>query len=63
VVAVCCLSFCVPEMILFVILFLVAIVEGDYQLIHGIERNGLVLFLVRYQILEVIWQPLIETIA
>ena len=61
--AVCCLSFHVPEMILFAILFLVAIVEGDYQLIHGIERNRLVLFLIRYQILEVIWQPLIETMA
>jgi len=43
--------------------FPVAIVEGDCQLVHSMERNGLALFPVRYQILEAIWQPLIEIMA
>jgi len=63
VVAVCCFLFRVLEMILFSVLFPVAIVKNDCQLVHSIKRGGFALFLVCYQILEAIWQPLIETIA
>ena len=41
------------------ILFPVAIVEGDCQLVYGMEGSGFALFPVCYQILEAIWQPLI----
>jgi len=49
--------------ILFTILFPVAIVKDDCQLVHGMEGNGFALFPVCYQILEVIWQTLIEAMA
>jgi len=55
VVTVCCLLLHIAETISFAISFLVAIVEGDCQLIHGMERGGFSLFPVRYQVLEVIW--------
>jgi len=45
------------------VLFPVAIVEDDCQLVHGMERNGFALFPVCYQILEVIWQSLMKTMA
>jgi len=61
--AICCLSFRVPEMISFVISFPVMIDKDDCQLVHGMKRNGLALFLVHCQILKVIWQPLIEMMA
>jgi len=61
--AVCCVLFHIPETILFVVSFPVAIVEGDCQLIHGLEEVGFALFLVCYRILEAIWQPLVETMA
>jgi len=63
VVAVCCLLLHITEMILFVILFLVAIVEDNCQLVHNMEGSVFSLFLVCYQILEAIWQSLIEMIA
>jgi len=63
VVAVCCLSLYVPEIISFTVLFAVMIVEGNCQLVHGMERDRFALFPVCYQVLEAIWQPLIETIA
>jgi len=63
VVTVCCLLLCIAEMILFAILFPVAIVEGDCQLIHGMERDGFSLFPVCYQVLEAIWQSLVEAMA
>jgi len=50
-------------MILFAISFPVAIVEGDRQLIHGMEGGGFPLFPVHYQVLEVIWQSLIKAMA
>jgi len=50
-------------MISFVVLFPVAIVEGDCQLVHGMEGGGFFLFPVCYQILEAIWQSLVETMA
>jgi len=37
--------------------------EDDCQLVYGMKRNGLALFLVHYQILKAIWQPLIEIMA
>jgi len=58
--AICCLSFRVPEMISFVISFTVMIDEDNCQLVYGMKRNRLALFLVRCQILKAIWQPLIE---
>jgi len=61
--AVCCVLFRIPEMISFTVSFPVAIVEGDCQLIHGLEGVGFALFPVCYQILEAIWQPLVETMA
>jgi len=63
VVAVCCLLFRIPETISFAILFLVVIVKGNCQLIHGMEGSGFSLLLVCYQVLEVIWQSLIEAMA
>jgi len=63
VVTVCCLLLCVAEMISFTISFPVAIVEGDYQLIYGMEDGGFSLFPVCYQVLEAIWQSLVEAIA
>jgi len=45
------------------ILFPVAIVEGNCQLVYGMEESGFAMFSVCYQILETIWQSLIETIA
>jgi len=61
--AVCCILLRVPETILFAILFPIVIVEGNFQLIYSLERIGFALFSVCYQILEVIWQPLVETMA
>jgi len=61
--AVCCVLLHIPEMISFAILFPIAIVEGDCQLIHGLEGIGFALFLVCYWILEAIWQPLVETMV
>jgi len=55
VVTVCCLLLHIAETISFAISFPVAIVEGDCQLIHGMEGGGFPLFLVCYQVLEVIW--------
>jgi len=46
-----------------VISFPVAIVKGNCQLVHGMARDEFALFLVHYQILEVIWQPLIKMMA
>jgi len=63
VVTVCCLLLRIAETISFVISFPVAIVEGDCQLIHGMEGGGFSLFLVRYQVLEAIWQSLIKAMA
>jgi len=51
------------EAIWFAISFPVAIVEGDCQLIHGMEGGGFSLFPVRYQVLEAIWQSLIKAMA
>jgi len=50
-------------MISFTISFPVAIVEGDCQLIHGMEGGGLSLFPVCYQVLEAIWQSLVKAMA
>jgi len=50
-------------MVSFAILFPVAIVEGDCQLIHGMERGGFPLFPVRYQVLEAIWQSLVKAMV
>jgi len=63
VVAIYCLLFYIPEMILFAILFPVAIIKGDCQLIHGMGGNGFSLFPVCYQVLEAIWQSLVEAMA
>ena len=63
VVTVCCLLFCIMETILFTISFPVVIVEGDCQLIHGMKGGRFSLFPVSYQILEAIWQSLVELIA
>ena len=63
VVTVCCLLLYVLEMISLIVSFLVAIVESDCQLVHGIEEGGFSLFPVCYQILEAIWQSLVEMIA
>jgi len=41
----------------------IAIVEGDYQLIHSMEGGGFSLFPVLYQVLEVIWQSLVEAMV
>jgi len=51
------------EVISFAISFPVTIVEGDRQLIHGMEGGGFSLFPVRYQVLEAIWQSLIKAMA
>jgi len=61
--AVCCLLLHIMEMISFTVSFPVAIVESDCQLVHGIEESGFSLFPVCYQILEAIWQSLIEPMA
>jgi len=53
-VAICCLLFHVLEIVLFTVSFPVTIVKGDCQLVYGMERSKFSLFLVRYQILEVI---------
>jgi len=50
-------------MISFVISFPVVIVEGNCQLIHGMEGGGFSLFPVRYQVLEAIWQSLVKAMA
>ena len=63
VVTVCCLLLCIAEMILFAISFPVAIVGGDFQLIHGIEEGGFSLFPVCYQVLETIWKSLVKAMA
>jgi len=63
VVTVCCLLLHIAEMILFTILFPVAIVKGDCQLIHSIEGDGFSLFPVCYQVPEAIWQSLVEAMA
>jgi len=63
VVTVCCLLLYVLEMISLIVSFLVAIVESDCQLVHSIEEGGFSLFPVCYQILEAIWQSLVEMIA
>ena len=54
VVTVCSLLLRIVETISFAILFPVAIVEGDCQLIHGMEGGMFSLFPVCYQVLEVI---------
>jgi len=63
VVIVCCLLLHIAEMVSFAISFPVVIVEGDCQLIHGMEGGGFSLFPVRYQVLEAIWQSLIKVMA
>jgi len=63
VVTVCCLLLRIAETISFTISFPVAIVEGDRQLIHGMEGGGFLLFPVHYQVLEAIWQSLIKAMA
>ena len=63
VVTVCCLLLHIAETVLFAISFLVAIVEGDCQLIHGMEGGGFPLFPVRYQVLEAIRQSLVKAMA
>ena len=61
--AVYCVLFRIPETISFAILFPIAIVESDCQLVHGLEGIGFALFLICYRILKAIWQPLVETVA
>jgi len=61
--AVCCLLLHIVEMVAFAVSFPVAIVESDCQLVYGMERSGFSLFPVCYQILEAIWQSLIELMA
>jgi len=63
VVTVCSLLLRIVETISFTILFPVAIVEGDCQLIHGMEGGMFSLFPVCYQVLEVIWQSLVKVMA
>ena len=63
VVTVCCLLLYIAETVSFAILFPVAIVEGNCQLIHGMEGGGFSLFPVRYQVLEAIWQSLVKVMA
>jgi len=63
VVVVCCLLLCIPETVSFTVSFPVAIVEGDCQLVHSMKGSEFSLFLVHYQVLKAIWQPLIETIV
>ena len=63
VVTVCWLLLRIAETVSFTISFPVAIVEGDYQLIHGMEGGGFFLLPVCYQVLEVIWQSLIKAMA
>ena len=63
VMAVCCLLLYIVEMVAFAVLFPVAIVKSDCQLVYSMEGSGFSLFLVCYQILEVIWQSLIELMA
>jgi len=63
VVIVCCILLHIAETISFAISFPVAIVEGDCQLIYGMEGGGFSLFPVCYQVLEAIWQSLVETMA
>jgi len=45
------------------VLFLMAIVKDDCQSIYGMEGGRFALFPVCYQVLEAIWQPLIEMMA
>jgi len=61
--AVCCFLLRIAEMISFAVSFPVAIVKSDCQLVHGMEGSGFSLFSVRYQILEAIWQSLVEAMA
>jgi len=63
VVTVCCLPLRIAETVSFTISFPVTIVEGDCQLIHGMEEGGFSLFPVRYQVLEAIWQSLVKAMA
>jgi len=63
VVTVYCLLLRIAETILFAISFPVAIVEGDCQLMYGMEEGGFSLFLVCYQVLEAIWQSLVKAMA
>jgi len=63
VVSVCCLLLRIAEMISFTISFPVAIVEGDCQLIHGMEGDGFSLFPVCYQVLKAIWQSLVKAMV
>jgi len=63
VVAVCCLLLYISEIISLMVSFLVAIVESDCQLVYSMEEGRFSLFPVCYQILEVIWQSLVEMIA
>jgi len=63
VVTVCCLLLRIAETISFAISFPVAIVEGDCQLIHGMEGGGFSLFPVCYQVLKAIWQSLVKAMA
>ena len=63
VVTVYCLLLHIVKMVSFAISFPVAIVEGDCQLIHGIEGGGFSLFPVHYQVLEAIWQSLVKAMA
>ena len=55
VVTVCCLLLCIVETVSLAILFPVAIVESDCQLIYGMEGGGFSLFPVCYQVLKAIW--------
>jgi len=63
VVAICCFLFCVLETISLVVSFPVTIVKSDCQLVHGMKGGGFFLFLVCYQVLEAIWQSLVEVMA
>jgi len=63
VVAVCCLLLRIPETVSFTVSFPVAIIEGNCQLVHSMKESEFSLFLVCYQVLKAIWQPLIETIV
>jgi len=63
VVTVCSLLLRIVETISFVISFPVAIVEGNCQLIHGMEGGGFSLFPVCYQVLEAIWQSLVKAMV
>jgi len=57
------LFLCLPYMVMFAVMFLVAVIDSHCQSIYILEWGGFSLFLGRDKILDPIWESLIIAMA